>query len=96
LRILRSQLEKFIEAERGLDYLLGKKAKRDLPVIRKEIAELREKLAAIEARTAELERVTQKKGKRSRAETSAQSSTMTDFAIGSAGDVCRKGLGRSR
>ena len=63
LRILRSQLEKFIEAELGLDYLLGKKAKRDLPVIRKEIAELREKLAALEARKAQLERVTQAKGK---------------------------------
>ena len=50
LRVLRSQLEPYIAAELGSEYLVSKKSQTELRAIRKEIAELREKLAALEAR----------------------------------------------
>ena len=56
LRVLRSQLELHIVAQLGSEYLTSKKYQTELRVISKEIAETRKKLAALEARKAELER----------------------------------------
>lgn len=56
VRVLRSQLEQYIAAELGSEYLVSKKSQTELRSIRKEIADLREKLAALEARKAALER----------------------------------------
>jgi len=56
LRVLRGQLEQYIIAELGSEYLVRKKSQTELKTIGKEIAELRNKLAALEARKAELER----------------------------------------
>ena len=56
VRVLRSQLEPYIAAELGSEYLVRKKSQTELRAVRKEIAELREKLVALEARKAELER----------------------------------------
>jgi hypothetical protein len=56
LRILRSQLELYISAQLGSGYLQDKKSGTELRTISKEIAHLRKKLAALEARKAALER----------------------------------------
>jgi hypothetical protein len=56
LRILKSQLEVYIAEKLGSEHLLGKKAQTELRAVKKEIAGLRTKLAALEARRAELER----------------------------------------
>ncbi len=56
LRILRSQLELYIVEQLGSEYLVSKKSKSELRAINKEIADLREKLAALEARKVILER----------------------------------------
>jgi len=56
LRVLRSQLEAYIAEELGSEYLASKKAKTELRVVSKEIADLRQKLAELEARKTELER----------------------------------------
>ena len=56
LRVLRSQLELLIVAQLGSEYLTSKKYQTELRVISKEIAETKKKLAALEARKAELER----------------------------------------
>jgi hypothetical protein len=56
LRVLRSQLERYIAAQMGSEYLLQKKAKIELPVIKKEIAEIRKRLEFLETRKVELER----------------------------------------
>lgn len=56
IRVLRSQLEPYIIEELGSEYLVTKKSQTELRTIRKEIVELRKKLAALEARKAELER----------------------------------------
>jgi hypothetical protein len=55
LRILRSQLERYIVARLGSEYLASKKSHNELHAIRKEIAELKKKLAVLEARKAALE-----------------------------------------
>ena len=55
LRILRSQLERYIVARLGSEYLGNKKSHNELHAIRKEIAELKKKLAVLEARKAALE-----------------------------------------
>ena len=57
LRVLRSELELYIAEKLGAEYLTGKKAHTELRAIRKQIADMRAKLAALEARKAELERV---------------------------------------
>ena len=44
------------DAELGSEYLVSKKSQTELRTISKEIVELRKKLAALEARKAELER----------------------------------------
>ena len=56
LRVLRSQLEPYVKAELGSDYLVNQKAQTELRAVRKEIAEISRRLAALEARKAELER----------------------------------------
>jgi len=56
LRVLRSQLEAYIAEQLGSEYLASKKAKTELRVVSKEIADLRQKLVELEARKAELER----------------------------------------
>jgi hypothetical protein len=56
LRVLRSQLELYISEKLGSEHLMGKKAQTELRAIKKEIADMRTKLAALEARKAELER----------------------------------------
>jgi DNA mismatch repair ATPase MutS len=56
LRVLRSQLELYIAKQLGSEYLASKKAKTEFRVITKEISDLRQKLAELEARKAELER----------------------------------------
>ena len=55
LRVLRSQLERYIVAQLGSEYLLSKKFHNELHNIRKEIAAIRKKLAVLEARKAALE-----------------------------------------
>ena len=56
LRVLRSQLERYIAEQLGSEYLSRKKAKTELRVITKEISVLRDKLAELETRKAKLER----------------------------------------
>jgi hypothetical protein len=58
LRVLRSQLELYIAEKLGSEHLMGKKAQTELRAIKKEIAGMRTKLSALEARKAELERAT--------------------------------------
>jgi hypothetical protein len=55
LRILRSQLEPYIAAELGHEYLTSVKSKTELRAIVSEITSLRKKLASLEARKATLE-----------------------------------------
>ena len=55
LRVLRSQLEPYIAAELGPEYLSSAKSKTELRAIVSEIAGLRKKLASLEARKAALE-----------------------------------------
>ncbi len=56
LRILRSQLEKYIAEQFGSSHLAGSKAQAELRKINREIASLRKKLAALQARKAEMEK----------------------------------------
>jgi len=56
LRVLRSQLELYVVAQLGSEYLVSKKSQTELRAISKEIADLRKKLAALEARKTALER----------------------------------------
>lgn len=56
LRVLRSQLEPYIAAQLGSEYLTSRKSRTELRSISKEIAELKGKLAALEARKLTLER----------------------------------------
>jgi len=55
LRVLRSQLELYISAQLGSEYVVNKKSQTELRAISKKIADLRKKLAELEARKAELE-----------------------------------------
>jgi flagellar capping protein FliD len=50
LKILRSQLEKYIAEELGADYLAKVKGQTELRKIKKEIADLKKQLAALQAR----------------------------------------------
>ena len=56
LRALRSQLELYIAAQLGSEYLVSRKSQTELRAVNKEIAHLRQKLAALEARKTALER----------------------------------------
>lgn len=55
LRILRSQLEQFIVEELGAEHLASNATKTELRKLGKDIAALKRKLAALEARKAEIE-----------------------------------------
>ena len=55
LRILRSQLEKYIGADLGSQYLGGKKRQKELRAIKKEMADLQKRLDELQARRVELE-----------------------------------------
>jgi hypothetical protein len=55
IRVLRSQLERYIAAQLGSEHLVGKKTQIELRSINKEIADIRKRLAALESRKAELE-----------------------------------------
>ncbi len=55
LRILRSQLERYIAEELGEDYLVKAKSQAELRRIKKEIADLKKQLTALQARKAALE-----------------------------------------
>ena len=56
LRILRSQLEPYIAETFGSEYLVKTKSQTELRAINKEIADLKSKLSALEARKAALGR----------------------------------------
>lgn len=55
LRVLRSQLERYIIEQLGANYLGGSKKEDELRKVKKEIASLKKKLATLQARKAELE-----------------------------------------
>jgi hypothetical protein len=55
LRLLRSQLEKYVAEEFGEDYLEKVKGRVELPRIKKEIAELKKRLNELEDRKTYLE-----------------------------------------
>jgi hypothetical protein len=57
LRVLRSELESYIAEKLGSEYLLARKAQTEMRAIKKEIADMRSKLAVLEARKAKLEQV---------------------------------------
>jgi hypothetical protein len=56
LRVLRSQLERYIVELFGSEHLAAKKSKSELRSIKTEIVSLKRKLAALETRRAALER----------------------------------------
>jgi flagellar motility protein MotE (MotC chaperone) len=55
LRVLRSQLERYIAKELGSNRLSSTKTQAELQKVKKEIASLKKKLAALQARKDELE-----------------------------------------
>jgi hypothetical protein len=55
-RILRSQLEQYIAAELGSDYLTNSKSQTELRKIKKEMADLKKRLDELQARRTELEK----------------------------------------
>ncbi len=55
LRILRSQLEKYIAEELGEDYLVQARAQTELRKVKKEISDLKKRLSALQQRKADLE-----------------------------------------
>ena len=60
IRVLRSQLEKYIAEQLGSKHLAGRKSQTELRKINKEIADLTKKLTALQARKAEMEAATRK------------------------------------
>ena len=58
LRVLRSQLEKYIIEELSVDYLRKWKNQTELKEIKKEIADLKKRLAELQARKTEIEKQT--------------------------------------
>jgi hypothetical protein len=62
LRVLRSQLERYIVGQLGSKYLVSKKSQTELHAISREIAAIRKKLAILEARKVELERAIKHSG----------------------------------
>lgn len=71
LRILRGRLESYIAERNGPHFLAVTKGQTELKTVNRELAELKQKIADLEARKAELERVlgneTKKKPRSSRA-----------------------------
>lgn len=76
LRVLRSQLEKYIAEELGADRLSSGKNQTELRKIKKEMAELKKRLAELQARRTELEAQTGKQGV-GQAKRRAENSRMT-------------------
>ena len=60
LRILRSQLEKYISEELGEDYFARVKSQTELRKIKKEISDLKKKLNVLQERKADLEELLKK------------------------------------
>jgi hypothetical protein len=60
LRVLRSQLERYIAERHGSDHLAATKGRAELRKVKREIAELKKKLTALEDRKAELEQAIRK------------------------------------
>jgi flagellar motility protein MotE (MotC chaperone) len=60
LRILRSQLEKYIAEELGEEHLARVKGQTELRQIKKEISEVKNRLDALQDRKAELEKLLKK------------------------------------
>lgn len=60
IKVLRRQLEEYITAELGAEYLAKAKGKTELKSIKKEIAEMEQKLIVLQARKAELEKIINK------------------------------------
>lgn len=60
LRVLRSQLEQYIAKERGGDHVASAKIQTELRQIKKDMADLKKRLAAFEARKRELEKALRK------------------------------------
>ena len=60
LRILRSQLDKYIADKLGSRHLASTKTQVELRKVKKEIAVLKKKLTALEARKAEIEKAGRK------------------------------------
>ena len=56
LRILRSQLERYITEQLGSNYLASRKSQTELRKVNKEISDTKKKLAELEARKAEIEK----------------------------------------
>ena len=56
LRVLRRQLEEFIREELGEDFLSSGKGQTELRKIKREITTLKERLAELETRKAQIER----------------------------------------
>jgi hypothetical protein len=57
IRVLRSQLERYIAAQFGSDHLLAKRTQIELRAINKEISDIAKRLATLKARKTELENV---------------------------------------
>lgn len=55
LKVLRSQLEAYIAEKLGPDYLANKNTQRELRKVNKEIADLKNKLAILQEKKAEIE-----------------------------------------
>jgi hypothetical protein len=55
LRVLRSQLERYIAEESGTDRLASEKSSTELRRVKKELANLKKRLAKLEGRKSELE-----------------------------------------
>ncbi len=60
LRVLRSQLERYIAKELGADRLSSGKNQTELRKIKKEMADLKKRLAELQARRTELEKAMRK------------------------------------
>jgi len=56
LRILKSQLERYIIEQLGPSYLVSRKTQTELRKVNKEIADIKKKLAELQARKAEIEK----------------------------------------
>ena len=56
IRILRSQLERYVAEELGSDFLSNRKNQTELRKIKKEMADLKKRLAELQARRTDIEK----------------------------------------
>lgn len=61
IRVLRSQLEKYIAEEMGHGYLADVKAKEELRLVKRELASLKRRLGELENRKSEIEKLFENK-----------------------------------